>query len=292
MPDAVQAWVNDLAKDYAPVTVRKALVLLRSAMTQAVDRDRLAKNPTRTVKSPKLKSPKPNALDERGRAKVAQFIALEPSSRLNIGFALAIYMGMREGEICGLRWRDVDLERGSLTIHQTIGHEGSKWYVKEPKTEESGRTLFIPEAITAPLLERRALILQELLASGFGGDIGALFVVGNADGTFMQPHYLSTRWRKVADALELVGTQGKRPTFHDLRHTFATSAIAHGVDVKTVSSMMGHANAAMTMNIYADADPDAKKRGAEKVARALQMEAAKHRGDCQVLELTKTGTED
>lgn len=292
-PDTVQAWVNDLAKDFAPVTVRKALVLLRSAMTQAVERDRLTKNPTRTVKSPKLESPKPNALDERGRAKVARFIAIDPSTRLNIGFGLALYMGLREGEICGLRWRDIDLERGSLNIEQTIGHEGSRWYVKEPKTGGSRRMLFIPNVLIAPLRERMAQVLEEAIAAGLSRDaLPELFVVGSVDGTFMQPHYLSSRWRKAADALELVGTQGKRPTFHDLRHTFATSAIAHGVDVKTVSSMMGHANAAMTMNTYADADPDAKKRGAETVARALQSEALKHERDGQVLELSKTGTED
>lgn len=292
-PDTVQAWVNGIAKDFAPVTVRKALVLLRSAMTQAVERDRLTKNPTRTVKAPKLDGPKPNALDERGRAKVARFIALDPSTRLNIGFALALYMGLREGEICGLRWRDVDLERGSLSIEQTIGHEGSRWYVKEPKTGGSRRALFIPDVLIAPLGERMAQVREEALAAGLSRDaLPDLFVVGNADGTFMQPHYLSSRWRKAADALELVGTQGKRPTFHDLRHTFATSAIAHGVDVKTVSSMMGHANAAMTMNTYADADPDAKKRGAETVARALQAEALKHERDGQVLELSKTGTDN
>lgn len=292
-PDAVQAWVNELAKDFAPVTVRKALVLLRSAMTQAVDRDRLTKNPTRTVKSPKQESPKPNALDERGRAKIARFIAIDPSTRLNIGFGLALYMGMREGEICGLRWRDVDLERGSLSIEQTIGHEGSKWYVKEPKTGGSRRTLFIPDALIPAMRERKSQMLEEAVTAGLGGDVlPELFVVGNIDGSFMQPHYLSSRWRKAADALELIGTQGKRPTFHDLRHTFATSAIAHGVDVKTVSSMMGHANAAMTMNTYADADPDAKKRGAETVARALQAEALKHERDGQVLELHKTGTDN
>lgn len=292
-PDTVQAWVNGLAENFAPVTVRKALVLLRSAMTQAVERDRLTKNPTRTVKSPKLESPKPNALDERGRAKAARFIALDPSTRLSVGFALALYMGLREGEICGLRWRDVDLERGSLSIEQTIGHEGSRWYVKEPKTGGSRRTLFIPDVLIAPLNERMAQMREEAIAAGLSKDaLPDLFVVGNVDGTFMQPHYLSSRWRKAADALELVGTQGKRPTFHDLRHTFATSAIAHGVDVKTVSSMMGHANAAMTMNTYADADPDAKKRGAETVARALQAEALKHERDGQVLELSRTGTDN
>lgn len=291
-PDAVQRWVNDLAKRYAPVTVRKCLVLLRSAMTQAVERDRLGKNPTRTVKAPSLGGKRPNALDERGRAKVAQFIAIDPSTPLNLGYALALYLGLREGEVCGLKWRCVDLDRRKLSIEETIGHEGSTWYPKKPKTDGSRRTLSIPDVLIEPLQQRRAGQREEATRLGLTREqAAALYVTGGADGSFMQPHYLSTKWRRTADVLELVGTEGKRPTFHDLRHTFATAAIAHGVDVKTVSSIMGHTNAAMTMNTYASADPDAKRRGAEAVAEAIGAEVAAHARDGEVLELKRTGTE-
>ena len=288
-PDAVQIWVNKLAQEFAPVTVRKALVLLRSAMTQAVERDRLTKNPTRTVKAPKMDAPKPNALDERGRAQVVQFLGIDPASPTSIGVALALFLGLREGEVCGLRWRYVDLDAKTLSIEETIGHEGHKWYPKKPKTGGSRRTLHIPDALMPALLTRKTRMNEERMASGLA--LADLYVTGGADGSFMQPHYLSSKWRTIADALNLIGTQGKRPTFHDLRHTFATAAIAHGVDVKTVSSIMGHANAAMTMNTYASADPDAKKRGAETVAQAMENEAARHAHDGEVLELRKTGTE-
>lgn len=289
-PDDVQAWVTMLSKEYAPSTVKKCLTNLRSAIREAVDRDRLAKDPTRGVKNPKLPASKPNALDERGRAKVASFIALDPAKPLNIGFALALYMGLREGEICGLRWRCVDLDAKTLEIRETIGRDGSKWYVKEPKTGGSIRKLYIPDSLAEALRARHAHMGEENLGSGLTLD--ELFVVGDPAGGYMQPHYLSTRWRIAADALELIGTQGRRPTFHDLRHTFATAAIAHGVDIKTVSSFMGHANAAMTMNTYADADPDAKRRGAETVARAYQEEIARHVGDGEVLEFSRTGTDE
>jgi len=68
---------------------------------------------------------------------------------------------------------------------------------------------------------------------------------------------------------QLVGTQGRVPTFHDLRHTFATAAIAEGVDVKTVSSILGHTNAAMTLNVYASADPAAKRAAAETIGEVM-----------------------
>ena len=272
-PDAVQVWVNRLMGDYAPATVRKGFVLLRSGMKQAVERDRLAKDPTRTVQAPRKGTPKPNALDERGRGKVARFIAIDPASPVNIGIALALYMGMREGEICGLRWQNVDIARSTLKIVEAIGQAGGEPYVKDPKNVGSRRELPMPAVVAEALASRRASMDEERFVSGLPLD--SLYVTGGVDGSYMRPHYLSTRWRRVADALELVGTQGRRPTFHDLRHSYATAAIAHGVDVKTVSSSMGHANAAMTLNTYASADPDAKRRGAEAVAAAIADEAGR-----------------
>lgn len=85
----------------------------------------------------------------------------------------------------------------------------------------------------------------------------------------MKPHGLWRPWKALADSMGLVGTQGRRPTFHDLRHTFATFAIAEGIDVKTVSSIMGHANAAMTLNIYASADADAKRAAAMTIDEVM-----------------------
>ena len=289
-PDDVQSWVTELSESYAPSTVKKCLTNLRSAMREAVDRDRLIKDPTRGVKNPKLPTPKPNALDESGRAKVVRFIALDPYKPLNVAFALAIFMGLREAEICGLRWKYVDLDAQTLEVREVIGRDGSKWYVKAPKTGGSIRTLYIPDTVAEALRGRRAQMNEERMS--VGTKLNDLFVVGDVAGGFMQPHYLSTRWRITADALELIGTEGRRPTFHDLRHTFATAAIRHKVDVKTVSSILGHANAAMTLNVYATADSEAKKSGAEAVERMYQVEVAKHYNDGEVLELGKTGTEE
>lgn len=305
-PDAVQSWVNGLTATYSPVTIRKALVLLRSAMEQAVERDRLRKNPTRGVKAPKQSSPKPNALDERGRAKVARFIAVDPSSPVNLGISFALYMGMREGEICGLKWRYVNLDSKVVSVRETLGHDTDKrkrdlnegelqtndnrrTYIKEPKTGGSLRDIPIPAVMLDALRARRAEMAAELLALGSKTKLEDTYVLGHADGSFMQPNYLGKKWRATAEALELIGTQGKRPTFHDLRHTFATAAIAHGVDIKTVSSAMGHANAAMTMNTYADADPDAKRRGIQRLANAIEEESKVHANDGEVLMLGETG---
>lgn len=293
-PEDVEAWVTDLSKTWAPMTVRKALILLRSAYTQAVERDVVNKNPTRTVRGPKLEQRKPNALDERGRAKLAGFIALDPSTSLNVSYALALYLGMREAEICGLQWRYVDLDNKQIHIEKVIGHEKDRkgaqaHYLKAPKTRGSRRTLPIPSTLLGALKERRASCLEAALKMGLC--IDDMFVTGKDDGTFMLTHYLSSKWKNTADVLELIGTEGVRPTFHDLRHTYATAAITNGVDVKTVSAILGHSNAAMTLNIYASADENAKRAGVEAVTEAISAERERHLGDGQVIRFKPTGTE-
>lgn len=91
-------------------------------------------------------------------------------------------------------------------------------------------------------------------------------MVGDArEGSFKSPQCLSKEWRQLAAVLRLVGTQGRRPTFHDLRHTFATIAVASSVDIKTVSVLLGHADPAMTLRTYADSLEASKRSGMERL---------------------------
>lgn len=276
-PHIVQKWVNNCTKEFAPRTVRKALVLLRSAMNQAVERDLLPKDPTRTVGAPKVPIANPNALGAPERGKLLQFLAIEPAEPVNLAVSMALLMGMRSGEVCGLRWRNVDLEAQTLDIRESLGRDDNAkgtehWYLKEPKTGGSRRTLFIPDNMIEPLRARMNQAKAD--AAHFKGSYLGYFVVGHADGSPMNGDQLTKKWHSIAQVLNLVGTEGRTPTFHDLRHTFATAAITNNsADIKTISSMMGHSNAAMTLNIYASADPEAKRRAAQNIARQMVEEA-------------------
>lgn len=274
-PEKVRAWLAALTERYGAATVSKAFVLLRSAMRQAVNDERLLRNPTDGVRPPKRKRPEPNAIRDEDRRRLAATLAGASQTPDVVGMTLALYTGMREGEICALRWRNVDLGAGTIDVRESIGKDGGRYYVKEPKTSGSRRTVAYPAPVARALSARRAEMMEEAIRAGvsFSPD---MFVLGriDRDGTtgdfrFLHPRTLWERWRAFSDLLALIGTQGRRPTFHDLRHTYATTAIAAGVDVKTVSSQLGHANAAMTLNTYADADPDAKRRGADAVADAM-----------------------
>ena len=195
---------------------------------------------------------------------------LEPTSGtpFGLGVLIALSTGMRIGEKCGLTWADVSLETRTVWVRRTIARHDGKYYLKKPKTRGSMRDIPVAESLARSLDERRKAQATELIVAVLSPTeerMSRLYVLGGIDGSFMSPTRLSKEWKMLAESLGLVGTQGRRPTFHDLRHTFATYAIAEGVDVKTVSSILGHSNAAMTLNIYASADPDSKRAAAATI---------------------------
>jgi hypothetical protein len=99
--------------------------------------------------------------------------------------------------------------------------------------------------------------------------MGDLYVLGNAEGAFYYPDRLTKEFASVIKMLGLVGITGKLVTLHDLRHTYATYLVAVGTDIKTVSSLMGHANAAMTLNTYASTDPHAKRSAVKTIEQQM-----------------------
>ena len=286
--DTVQAWVNQMTKDgYAASTVRKAFNLLKAAYKDAVNRHAVPYSPIQGVKIPKLKKAEPNALDPSQTAKLRAYLDIAGNTPTNLAIRMALHTGMREGELCGLRWRDVDLKAGVLHIRNVIGRDGSRTYQKEPKTGGSRRDVPLSPEIVAALKKRRASMAEECMDAGVGMTPD-LFVLGRIDGTYMNPHTLWREWKAIAKSLGLVGTEGKTPVFHDLRHTFATVAIKSGADVKSVSSILGHANTAMTLNIYASEDPEAKRRTMERATQAMAEEPK----PAEILRLGKTGTDN
>lgn len=298
-------WLKDLQEKKSTATAAKAYTLLRGALKEATKAGLIDANPTDDLSKPKAqKKTTHNALDEVARGKVAEFIDIDPADPVSLAIRLSLYTGMREAEICGLRWRNVDLERMTLRVVESLGKARkddvkryrnvvevySGVFLKEPKNAGSIRTIAYPEGVAQALRARRAAMQEQCMAAGVPFD-GSMFVVGKIDGKPMHPHNLWRRWNALVTAMGLVGTEGKTPTFHDVRHTYATAAIANGIDVKTVSNQMGHKDASMTLNTYATVDPDAARRAAERMGAVLAANKKKAAKMGEVLELGKTGTE-
>lgn len=309
---AIKSWMAKLCRAKSRNTAGKAFVLLRSALTEAVRDKVLSENPTDGLKKPSQDKAAPNALDSRQRGRVAAFVEIDPVDPVSLAIRLALYTGMREGEICALRWRNVDAGRRVLRVSESLGKASTRdiekardaaggsrsvftevyagVYLKRPKNKGSERVISYPESVADALRARRAAMKAEAMAAGIPFN-DSWFIIGDIEGRPMHPHNLWRRWNGLVTVLNLVGTEGRPPTFHDLRHTYATAAIANGADVKTVSNQMGHSDATMTLNTYASVDPDAAARVAQRLGESLAADAARAARPAEVLAFDPTGTE-
>lgn len=249
-------------------TVGKANMLLKSVCQHAVDVDELIpKNPVSGIKPPRNKPTDKNAMDAESRARFVAYLETHVATPVVTGAALALLASLGPGESCALRWRDVDLDSATIRVSGAIGDGKGGTYVKAPKVASRRRTVDIPAQLVDVLGRRRRLAEAECVAAGVPLT-GDMFVLGDATGAYLAPITLSRGWAAIADAEGYRGTHTPRVRLYDLRHTFATVAVANHVDIETVSSMMGHSNVAQTLNTYASADPQAKRAAARTIEEA------------------------
>lgn len=272
-PTMIQKWENSLtASGLAATTVIKYHRLLSEACKHAVNVDVLIKNPCQAVKTPKRQAPLPNSLTAEGYARLAATLDNMEPTPLVTAAAIAMHTGMRQGEVCGFRWRCYDPEARTIQVEESIGVAHGGTYSKAPKTKSSRRAVPVSPQLATILERRRIAMVSELQEAGItlgSEEFGKLYVVGFVDGRYRDPLRICKEWKTLSGAFGLSGTQGRAITFHDLRHSFATRAIAAGADVKAVAAVLGHTNAAITLNVYADADPESKRRASDLVSHAI-----------------------
>lgn len=224
--------------------------VLKKVFDKAEIEELIEKNPMRHMKAPKPKKKKPgiNSLTEDGVKDFLTVFNTPPLNRVKMAALIALYTGMRRGEVCGLRWIDVDLKKQAFHVQHATGmdYETTNWQLKDTKTSKN-RDIAIPDALVEKLKEWKDIQGEEP------------YVIGE-NGTFASPEYLGKRYSAMIEALDIRGIEGRLLTFHDLRHTYATITIAQGADVVSVASQLGHADVSMTLNTYASVLPQAKKQ--------------------------------
>ena len=241
----IAGWFDD-GRD--ATTVDKRITALKEVYNSAVSDGLCGSSPLEKVRRPKKPYKELNGVnDSLQLAGVAEAIARLPLDEYKVAFSLALYTGMRRGEICALRWADVDLRGGVLWVRQAVGTDDGGNYVKPPKSNR-------PRDIAMPMQ------LIELLGA-WEKKNGSGYVV-SADGAMMNPDYITHAFTAFARFNGLEGAAGRRLTLHDLRHSAATFLIAGGADVKTVQAVLGHSSAAITLDMYASADRHAKESAA------------------------------
>ena len=180
--------------------------------------------------------------------------------RLHAAYVLLATTGMRRGEALGLRWADLDLEEGHAAIRQTVIAVNHQPSIGTPKTAKGRRTVRLDKATVTALREHRKRQAEERLQMGTGWtDRGLVFC--RVDGHLLHPERFS---RSFGDRVRKLGLPKIR--LHDLRHGWATMALAAGVHPKVVQERLGHANIGITLDVYSHVTAGLHDDAAERVA--------------------------
>ena len=276
-PKQVQEWVLSMTEAGSSAsTTGKAFRLLRQTCQHAVNLRDLPSNPTDGVKPPKRTPPKSNVITGQTLTKCLGMLDNSEPTSVVVAAYLGIYAGLRRGEVCALRWDDLDLDGCTITVQSAIGRGRGGTYVKNAKTDHA-RTVAIDRDLVEVLRRRRTVMHAEWEAShkalhlpAVEADFNKLYVVGRCDGSYADPTALGEQWHSMASKAGLVGSQGRKCGLHDLRHTYVTLGIANGADVRSMADQAGHADVTLTLNTYADADPAAKRQAAQTIGDALR----------------------
>ena len=237
-------------------TLRGIHTTLHSALDRAVSEKLLFRNPADGCRLPSAK------------AREMQVLTPEEIQRLLIQakedgcyelLLLELSTGLRRGEICALQWDDLNFRTGELRIERQVCQIKGELLIQPPKTKASIRTVILPPPVVTALKKYKQTVCSRWM-----------FPSPKKEDAPIAPSVVSHRLAKI---LKHAGC--KKVRFHDLRHVFATNALEHGMDVKTLSAIIGHTSSATTLNIYAHVTSDMQRHAAAKIDQGIGKTEAK-----------------
>jgi integrase len=256
---------GQLRKPPGAATLRRIHATLHSALATAYKRRLITHNPAGQVE---LEPAPRNVRAVWTPSELATLLQHAAADRLGAAYHLVAATGLRRGELCGLRWADVDLDGGALVIRRQHVEVGREIVVGAPKTKAGARTVAVDSSTIAMLKAHKATQAAERLAWGAGYSDGGL-VFAREDGTPLRPEYVTRHFVALSVEAGL-----PRIVLHGLRHTWATHALAAGVDMLVVSRHLGHSSLALTADTYTRVLPEVARQAAELVAAMVRQAAA------------------
>ncbi len=244
-------------------TVRYCHAIIRKALRDALRKGEITRNVADLADPPSVSAARASEMATWSPAELRSFLDLITDEALAPLFRVAAMTGMRRGEVCGLKWSDIDLDTGAITVLRQVTALGREVRFGDLKTESARRHLDLDHETTTILQAHRSTQLEQRLAVGADWhDHDLVFPAGN--GSPIHPD----RVGKTFD--RLVRTSGlRRLRFHDLRHTHATHLIAAGVHSMVVSERLGHASVAFTLTVYGHVAPGLQASAARAVAELV-----------------------
>ena len=247
----IQNFVDALSLVLAPKTVRSVFSILRLGLDDACEKN-LTSDLCRKIKLPKVKKKEVKVFTKQEQKAVEQYIERSEFEN-DIGILLCFYTGIRIGELCALSWKNIDLKRGVISIENTLyrvkskdGKKKTELKISTPKSESSIRDIPLPKFLIAKL---KAI------------ELGSGFLI-QRKGKFIEPNVYSRRYKDILAELDIPYRK-----FHSTRHTFATRALEIGMDIKTLSEILGHSSPTVTLNLYSHSLPEHKRKEMDRLGK-------------------------
>lgn len=238
-------------KGLSPAYVRTMALIINAALNYAIIEE--IRSPIKSeIFKPSVKQCKITTLSHAEYNHLSEYCQ-EHLNYTSIGILIALNTGLRVGEICALRWKDIDTDSHLLRVNNTVSRiknneDKCSWIMETPKTASSLRDIPISETLMSALLQISRLSDSDYIVS--------------ENENFVNPRTFEYRYHK-----EICASKVTNVNFHALRHTFATRCVEGGMDIKTLSEILGHSNVSITLNTYVHSSLELKKSQIEKVEK-------------------------
>lgn len=223
---------QNATKELSIATVSSVKRILHICLEKAVDEELISKNPCSKVKLPNAQKPEMKTLKKE---ELSAFLEETKKSACYEFYYLELTTGLRLGEICALTWDDLDIENKTINVNKSVMRVNNKIIVNTPKTKSSIRKVKLCNECVELLLQLKQ---KQIVESKY-------MFPSPVTGELRDTAAVTRRLHRIQDRAGI-----PRIRFHDLRHSFATLSLEQGVDIKTVSHMLGHTDAGFTMNTY------------------------------------------
>jgi integrase len=261
-PTHVRGLYKEKLSSLSPRTVQYIHVTLHKALKQAVSDGLIPRNATEAVKPPQVRREEIRPLTPE---QVKMLIDAASGDRLEALYVLAVHTGLRQGELLGLKWDDIDLEAGTLQVRRALITARGGPRLAAPKTKGSRRRVSLTGTAAQVLKGHLERQLEEIDQAGSLWQENGL-VFASETGTPLDRRDVTSR--RFKPLLQRAGLPHFR--FHDLRHTCATLLLTKNVNPKVVSEMLGHSSIAVTLDTYSHVLPNMQDSAARALEEALR----------------------
>ena len=254
MNDKLEKGRMDGKGGLSPKTVQDIMIILKAVLRAAGHEMPACVD---TLKLPKVIPPEIKVLGD-GDIQALERAVKQETSNTNLGFLLSLYSGVRLGELCAIRWSDIDWTDNTLSIRKTVlrlprqgdsSEAKTRLTITRPKTKNAERVIPLPVCLIGLL--RKCAVTQEKDA----------YILTGLTTRFMDPRTYQYQFKRFLDKHHITCVN-----FHALRHTFATQCVRRGVDIKTLSEILGHSTVQMTLDRYVHSSIEIKRSQIEKLS--------------------------